>query len=397
MNKSKRRLPSFLPVNLFYHLTNDGALAAISASYPILITVEELGLNYEYIGILTSLGLAITIVCQILTGVASEKRDPQPLLAVGFIILGIGLLVLTRVNSFLTLLTVSLIIRAGASFYHPVCIAWISKKFAHQDLDRAMGTQSSTGDFGVLLALATTGVLAINFGWRVPFLIWGILNIVAVVIGVATKYDTKIPRTRDGDKIIEKEGRASIGKMFKYFRFSLLPLALMGAAYTITINFGPLLVKDKLLGAADVAGWTVALWIGAGAISAYLYDRIARVAGRERLMVICFVLVSIISLLVGLAAELYQLMVLMIFFGFFLFLTWPGLFSMISDATGKLTQGPIFSIIFAFQISGGAIIAYIAGLVAQLYGIDKPFFLLSVILLLPLVTFSLHIRKNEKE
>jgi MFS family permease len=380
--------PSFLPVLTLYHAVDDGMLASISAMFPILMKNGGFGLNYESIGLLTSIGLTVTVIFQLFTGRIGDIRDTRLLMTLGIMMMGITSFLLTLSWDFITLLTVVLLVRVGASFYHPIGIGWISKRYSGEALDRAMGYQSALGDTGVLVAFLTTGLIAMHWDWRAPFIMWGALNIGAAVLGLAMRYDT--------DTDVDRRQRAAkasvdvpLSKVSKGFRFALLPLAISGAAYTITSNFGPLLGTDKFHLAPDVAGLVVALWIGSGVITAAFYGRISKAIGRKRSLLIAFTGVIVCSLVVGLSDNIIVVAVAMAAFGSFLFTTWPGLFSMISDATGKVRQGFIFGIIFAGQIVGGASIAYFAGLAAKVYGISVPFLMISALSIFPLIILAM--------
>lgn len=377
------RRPSFLPALVIYHAVNDGMLASLSAMFPVLAQMDRFDLTYESIGLLTSLGLTVTIIYQIIAGRIGDVRNPQHLMAGGVLLLGLSSILLTQAYDYITLLSIVLVIRVGSSFYHPVGIGWISKKFKGQALDRSMGYQSALGDAGVMVAFMSTGFIALNFGWRLPFIIWGVSNLVSVAIGMATKFEVQVPKKSRGQVSVD---RKTLSKQYKRFSFALLPLAVTGAAYTITTNFGPLLVTDKLGMGADVAGLVLALWIGTGVISATLYGKISAAMGRKKILVISFLVMLVTSFVIGLTDQFWLVCAMMSLFGFFIFLTWPGMFAMISEATRKVGQGFTFGLIFACQIAGGASIAYVSGLAADIFGIGTPFLILGVMIVLPAIT-----------
>ena len=275
----------------------------------------------------------------------------------------------------------------GASFYHPIGIGWISKKYEGEALDRSMGYQSAMGDVGVLVAFLTTGIIAMEWGWKAPFILWGAINLGAVVVGMAFRYDTSTKAdTRNNNN--GRVPKVPLSKVFGALKFALLPLAISGAAYTITTSFGALLGTDRFGLAPDVAGWVLALWIGSGVLTAACYGRISKALGRKRSLVMAYLGIIACSLVIGLAPNIYVVGIAMIAFGCFLFITYPGVFSMISEATGKVSQGFVFGIIFAGQIVGGASIAYFAGMAAQLYGINVPFLMISVLAVFPLISLA---------
>ena len=126
----------------------------------------------------------------IVVGKIADKSNPKYLLATGFSIITFGLFIMILITNFLELLFVILVIRLGASFYHPIGISWISKNFYGKELDHSMGIQSSFGDSGVFLGFMTTGFIAAQFGWQYPFILWGTLTFLAIIFGViSVKYE----------------------------------------------------------------------------------------------------------------------------------------------------------------------------------------------------------------
>jgi len=56
----------------------------------------------------------------------------------------------------------------------------------------------------------------------------------------------------------------------------------------------------------------------------------------------------------------------LILFGAFLFVTYPALFSMITEVTGPGERGTAFGILFGFQLGGGAVAVYLCGIIADM-------------------------------
>ncbi len=351
-----------------YHASNDGAVVAVAALFPILLT-QNLLRSYSDIGFLTLIALFITVLCQILFGAWSDRASPRVLLPAGMIILGTASLLTSQANSFLMLLTFVAIARVGASFYHPIGISWVGKRFK-EDLDHAMGFQSALGDLGVIVAFASSGFLGLYYGWQIPFLVWGSLALVAAGIGYLLTHDVERPQqvvTRDPIPWTAVLRRVLIW---------IPPLAIGGATYIITVSYGNSFLVERLGFGEDVADLVIALWIGAGVLSAYSYGRISRVFGRFRSLVAAFLLIGVSGLLISLAPPPYLLLPTFVLFGVATFITYPALFSFISESTEDRIGGATFGVVFGFQLVGGALAGYLAGIVADSRGIHTPFLLL---------------------
>src|SRR2546430_9342525 len=116
-------------------------------------------------------------------GAMSDRRDPTRFLPLGIVVLGLGSALVAASSTFWILLLLVSLSRIGASFYHPVGIAWIGREFEGPELDRSMGFQSAFGDTGVIFGMATTSIIAVAFEWQAPFLLWGGINLGAVAVG----------------------------------------------------------------------------------------------------------------------------------------------------------------------------------------------------------------------
>src|SRR5712664_3884350 len=170
-----------LLANSIYHLTNDGAVTALAGQIIVLQSVFG-GFGPAEVGVLGATGLVVTAIFQILFGIMSDRRDPARFLPIGIAVLGFGCLAAALSWNFWSLLFLVAVSRVGASFYHPVGISWIGREFEGPALDRSMGFQSAFGDAGVILGMATTSIVAFASGWRAPFLLWGGINLTAVLV-----------------------------------------------------------------------------------------------------------------------------------------------------------------------------------------------------------------------
>ncbi|MFQ5837523.1 MAG: MFS transporter [Thermoplasmata archaeon] len=350
-----------------YHASNDGTVVAVAALFPILLTQGLVG-SYTEIGLLTLVALFITIVCQILFGAWSDRASPRILLPIGMVVLGTASLLTSQANNFLMLLIFVAVARVGASFYHPIGISWVGKRFK-EDLDNAMGFQSAFGDLGVILAFASSGYLGLYYGWQIPFLVWGGFALSAAVLGYLLTSDADEPPKR------RMNAPTPWTSILRKVGIWIPPLAIGGAAYIITVSFGNSFLVARIGLREDVADLVIALWIGAGVLAAYSYGRISSVLGRFRSLKAAFLLIGFSGLTISLAPPPFILLPTFVVFGIALFITYPALFSFISESTEDSIGGTTFGVVFGFQLLGGAITGYVAGILADIWGIHVPFLL----------------------
>jgi MFS transporter, FSR family, fosmidomycin resistance protein len=343
-----------LLTNSIYHLTNDGTVTIVAGEITLLQVAFTFG-AFET-GVLSGMALLVTALFQIVFGIVSDRRDPPRFLPLGIVILGAGSLLVALSTSFWMLLALIALSRIGASFYHPVGIAWIGREFRGPDLDRAMGFQSAFGDTGVILGMATTSLVAVSLGgWQVPFLLWGIINLGAVALGLRLLRHYRSP-IHD-----PRPTRPDYRRMIREVRPWLFLIALGGAAFTIFTTFGPLLLHHKF-GFDDTSSEVaIAMWILVGALVAFFFGRVSRRFGRLRTLTVSYGCVAVASV-VGAASGL-PWVVLLVFWtlGSAVFITYPALFSFVAEASHERLQGATFGVIFGFQLLGGSLGSFAAG------------------------------------
>jgi FSR family fosmidomycin resistance protein-like MFS transporter len=361
-----------LLANSVYHLMNDAAVTVMAGQ----ITVLRRDLVFGDIdtGFLTAIALLVTVAAQIAFGHMADRRDPSRFLPVGIAYLGIASMAIAGAATFPVFIALVALSRVGAGFYHPVGISWIGRAFAGRDLDRAMGFQSSFGDAGVILGMGSGAVLGSAFGWQIPFLVWGALNLLAVGLGL---YLVRNQRSPPGEAAPRRVGYRAILRDVRYW---LLPIAIGGATFNVISTFGPPLVQRKFLQSDAVAGVSIALWILAGTIAAFYFGRLSARFGRYRTLLAAYLSLTVASLAVATLPLGFALAALWTL-GSTLFVTYPATFSFISEASHVRLQGAAFGVIFGFQLLGGAAAVTLAGVLAEAFGPNPsaPFLLVAAL------------------
>ncbi len=355
-----------LLANSVYHLTNDAAVTVMAGQITILRT--DLKFGYIDVGVLTGAALLVTIVAQIVFGHMADRKDPSRFLPIGIAFLGIASIAITTARSFLPFLALVAVSRIGAGFYHPVGIGWVGRAYSGTDLDHAMGFQSSFGDVGVILGMGSGALLGSAYGWEMPFYLWGALNIVAVILGLALVRGRRSPP-------VEATARVDYWAVIRDVRLWLLPIAIGGATFNIISTFGPILMHDGYNLSDALSGVSIALWILVGSIAAFFFGRLSERFGRYRSLLAAYLSLAITGLaaaLLGLPATLATLWTL----GSGLFITYPATFSFISEAARTRVQGAAFGVIFGFQLLGGTLGVLAAGALAQAFNSPSAPFLL---------------------
>lgn len=346
----------------YHHACNDGTLMALVAVLPILI--EEMDLSYSDIGVLGS-GLLITVVVQFLVGKASDRRFSRYMLEIGAALMALSFFLIPLVSDFVGLFTVVIAMRVGASFYHPIGVAWITKEYQGTYLDTALGVQSGVGNLGVILALGSSGFLGEYFGWKAPCIVWALLNLLAVVLGLAL--------TKGHEPVRDAEPRrtttTSVSTLRKIAALTL-PMATGGAFYQVTTTFGPINLTQMHGWSTGDADIIFATWIGIGTITSYFFGRMSERYGRARILWYGYAIGCVAAFLLAFTSSWYFILPILIVFGAIFFLTYPALFGVASSETDPAERGTAFGMLFGFQLGGGAVVVAISGMVADYF--DDP-------------------------
>jgi MFS family permease len=376
----------------FHHACNDGTLMALVALLPIFN--KEFGLTYYEIGLLGS-GLLITVVVQYAVGRIADRMFSRYLLELGAALMGLSFLLMLMVNNFEGLFLAVISMRVGGAFYHPVGTSWISREYAGPYLETALGVQSGVGNFGVIIALATSGFLGDMFTWRAPCVLWAALNLSAVFLGILLVKEGMI-KTKVERKKSATSSRATLSKMM----FLTIPIVSGGALYQITSYFGPTNLSRTPEWNAGSADLIFALWIGIGTVTSYYFGALSARVGKYRLLRVGYLVSIIATIILSLTTDWRLIAPTLLMFGAFLFMTYPALFSLITELTGEEERGTAFGILFGLQLGGGAASVYLCGLIADHIISHQYLFLIAGVLaaasLIIITLWETHIKKLAK-
>ncbi len=357
-----------------FHAVNDAASVIVPTIFPLLYSQSHLITSYSQIGLLSNLGLLTTFCLQFLVVRVSLRAEYRNLLL--WSVLGIcgSMALLTTSSSFLMLLALFILIRVFMSFYHPVIIAWISKSQPAEGLGQAMGIQSGSGNLGVFLAFMTVGFLAENFGWRTPLLAWsgfglliGILSF-TVLRSVSSKEAAR-PALRFSGwmRVLDKIRRLVPGFIFG------------GVGWSVTVFFAPSLLNHEFSIPMGRTGLFLALWIGLGTFSGYGYGFLSRILGRRKVFLASLGGATASLAVLGFAPGRSYAVAGLLVFGVFLLMTYPSLHTFVGSLVPRGEQTQAFSWVSNIQMISGALLALLAGVLSDSFGIRSPFVLSSAL------------------
>jgi FSR family fosmidomycin resistance protein-like MFS transporter len=373
-----------------FHGFNDGSLAIIPLLFPIF--KELFNLSYTQIGLITGGGLAISLLTEIFVGRAFDNSNSRTLLISGVFILSGSIFILSLSYNFITLILFVFLIRFSSGFFHPAGIGLISRTFKMDKIDWAMGIQSAFGNFGTFISILTTLYIAVNFGWVSPLYIWSLVGLICLFIGFSLTKNTPkkllISRVKNKNKNLSEE-IIEWFNIIKRFRLIIPLFIVSSASYGLTISYLPLFLDEKTSLTLSSIGLIISLWVGVGVISSLLYGKIQSYIRREILIVMSYIIIGLMGLLLAITTSIPAIIIIVALLGLSTFLSFPALFSFVSEATHETVEGKTFGYIFTIQLGLGTLFLFFSGLLADIFGIWIPFSFLGIIgLFATLIIFS---------
>ncbi len=376
------------------HAVNDGSVAVISILFPIF--KELFTLSYTQVGIITGGGLFITLVAQLLLGRFADGKNVNAFLLTGVALTSISLVLLTFSNAFITLIVFIFFMRFATSFFHPIGIGWISRTYKKGKLDWAMGIQSGSADLGAFLAILTTLSITQLTHWTVPLYGWSCICILGFAACLLLTYRLKrelvvVPKEKTKHTI--KEMATDAFSCMKRIKLLIPAFMISGASWGVMITYLPLLLDANTPLSLPMIGFLVALWAGIGSITSLSYGKIRSYIHRKQVLVVSYLTIGTLSLLLAFLTNIAVLLIIMVLLGIAIFLTYPALFSFVSEVTHESVEGWTFGLTFTFQTGGGTILLFLGGVLSDVFGIWMPFALLGTLALVFTLTLLLNYKK----
>ena len=379
-----------------YHAFNDGSVVVIPLLFPIFKALFDL--SYTQVGVITGGGLLIVLITQIFIGRISDQKNFRTLLSIGILLLSASMLLITQTQGFLTLLLFIFIVRFSSSFYHPIGIGWVSRTFKKDRIDRGMGIQSALGDFGAFVAILTTLYIAELKGWAFPFYIWSIIGIGILFYGTYLTHNiNKEFLTIENNNKIRQTSKEAISEAWMIIKRikTLIPgFIISGAAWGVIVSYLPLLLDERTTLPLTTIGMIVSIWIGIGVIACFLYEKIQILLGRRTTLIFGYFTMGVMSLGLSVFTNIAILLLIMVFLGISTFITFPAMFSYVSEITQKQVEAKTFGYILTLQLGGGTILLFLSGVFSDILNIGVPFIILGVLSLLVAVILVGNRNKN---
>ena len=369
----KKRI--LLAASLF-HVVTDASTVITPMVFPILYNQKFLITRYSQIGLLSNIGLLTTLAVQFLVVRLSFRHEYRAMMLVSGLGICGSMALVPEARSFGMLVLFFMALRVFTSFYHPVVIAWISKSRAGsgKELDDAMGIQSGSGNFGVVLGYLTVGFLAQGLGWKFPLFAWSAFGLVLVAAGIAVLRGIS-SRSEERPSLSAASWLRSLAGIKRFipgFFFG-------GIGWSVVIYYAPSLLNHRFEIPMGRTGLVLALWIGLGTLTGYGYGVWSRRFGRKRVFLFSMGGAMVTLFLIGFAPAKGLAVASLIAFGGFLLMTYPSLHTFVGSTVPEAGQTQAFSWVSNIQLLSGALISLVSGFLSDAIGIQFPFILTGIL------------------
>jgi DHA1 family multidrug resistance protein-like MFS transporter len=331
--------------------------------------VIDLGASYTLLGIIVSIYGAVQLVTQIPIGRLSDRIGRKGLIVLGLILFTIMPPMYIYATSAYLLIPIRMIGGVGASAVWPLAMALIIEQADAQSRGSAMGWYNASFYSALAFGPLIGGALYDLFGLEAPFYFWALLGLASVLIVIIKVKEPKRREVLSETAITGiKEGLILSGYMTTF-------LACCGVVLWMGIvggfNFTMLPSYASGLGLSTIeVGLLYLVYGGTLALSNIYFGRQADRGRRKRLIVLSCLLGTISFGLLIFAGDLIQAVLLLAALGTSLGIGNPAAAALIADTTCPSRRGEIFGIFNTARMTGVVIGPLIAGLTADMYGVN---------------------------
>ena len=371
-----------------------GATHWVAATFYLLLPwiKETLQISYTNAGILVAVFHLASFLANFASGALTDITGKRVLIQSGSLTLGALALGGTSLAwSVIPLALMIAIIGATNNAWHPAAISFLSERYP-DNRGYALAVHALGANVGDSIAPLMVGAVLGMLSWQdtalvstvpvfvVAFWIWTVLSRHETIPSAETKETRKIPYLSE------------LKIMFR--QFELLGLSMMSgfraAAQVGLLMFVPLYLTDVLEAGPMMTGVGFSLMQLGGVLSSPVAGAWSDRIGRRPIVVGGLALSTLVIAFLAIAGSQILFASGIAFLGFVLYGVRPVVHSWALDLTSKTMGGTVISLVFGTQSLFSIGIPVLSGMVADLFGLQRVFWLLAgLILVSNLIAFFL--------
>jgi len=335
----------------------------------------EFGTTRETIGLVAAISGFIYGAGSLLGGSLSDKLGEVKTITLSLAFAGSSTLIFLVAHDLTSFSLALLLVGAGASLYHPTANSIISKVF-QTNMAEAMGIHGTGGNVGYMFAPLVTVALGDLWGWRYPWVFFGLLSIFVSLLILKTsrvpskKNEVKV-RIRD---VVKVQGlpillvyNMTVGLYFKGVDF-IFPSF-------IENRFPQTLFPKEVV--STLKGSAVFGILAVGILGQWLGGKASDKFGSRKALITTSVFVSLSLFLLPTVPETFVSLLLFVpLYGLFFYAHQPALNSLAGLITPHDMRGTMYGILFFFSFGLGSASTAIATSLAQRYDLNTALYAL---------------------
>ena len=350
------------------HFINDFTITLIPAI--ILVLKSEFSLSYADQGLLMTIPTLITILPQTFTGHFADRVHISKIILVCTMMLGFGTALMGLSQNFNQLLISACMVGLGASFTHPTIYSITSSHYAGLE-GRYLSFVSAAGDASLPIVFAVTEALTGIIGWRVIMLCYSLTTISMSIILYKASSNINITRKVGGKNI-------SSYKLIKQLIKPLIVLGIITSCYKIILTFTTAYLNHMGL-SIELANYIFALILSISIMGPVITGMLLKGGGGMRIVVLEMTMISILSIVLTASSNPTLASILLAPMGILMLSVWPPVYSTISRGSPQEHIGLTYGASLTFTWAFGSIWPYIAGIIADNYGINMVYSLVAAL------------------
>jgi len=385
----------------FSHFITHGYMTLLPAV--LVVIAADSSMSFLDIGIIANIGYFLYGLGAFPAGHLADKYGSKRILTIGIFGMAISSLLVGSAPTIITFGIAYGILGCFASIHHPAGLSLIARGIKEKK-GKALGVHGILGNVGLFLTpLMASGCILLFDSWRAAYIIFGFIGIIFALIFYFARIEGEpdlaisslMSRNRKKEKEIAGQQPEAIGETQQPQKY-IIPVSLLllyvgsilsGFIFRGSLTFFPALFQREIHFITNndqpvaMAGFFTTAVLSLGLISSwfggYINDKIKR---PELFPMVLFVVVAPALYLVSRFSD-NALLFSAALFSLFFYAWQPAQNYLIAKYTKKASHGKGFGINFFLIFGVGSIATASGGYVADNYGIDRFYWVMSIIAL----------------
>jgi MFS family permease len=374
-------------------LTNDSSFGlGVYVVYMLWI-----GLNLAQVSIIISAWLLFSSLGQIPSGIFADRYGYKTALVIGSIIFFIGMLLFAFGQNFYWLLAGFCLNGFGSSMKQGADYALLFEQLRDQNNEKAYKKTAGRLDFYTNIFWVVTAIIGgilYTYNPRFPFF----AEAIVAAIGIAACFWIKEPPRKIEKISVISQVKQSIAYAFKTPNFSKIFLfsAIIGSISMITFQFlQPLYVSLEIPKSYfGFIGAAFFIFRGLGSWSAH---RLGEIFSVDKYLVLHAATFGLFLVLMQRINSVYYIFPVLAVFYFLRGLYAPTISTYINEKVSSNKRATMLSVNKQLLTIVAAITVSILGIIAENFGLQQVFFIISILSLLFLIMYILTLRRVEMD